>query len=262
MILGLIRNLVEVDSFWWVAGMSGVAVTSQGHIAYPYFVGVKVYRTTDMAHLYTIVTPTVTASPALVDVASKDEFLFSSDKNQNCIHVMKDSGSYSHNISVSWVPSRVAIHQFDLYVTDAGGDKVYKIHLDQNYTRISGDQVIMSYPTVDRPNYIYVNSARIAVTNVHTDNLVVSDINGTVLWTYGSYGTGDSQFRDPQGVTMDSFGRFLVCDCGNKRLHLVSAEGTYILQIPFPGCPKNALPLDGKLYISGSNYVRKYNIDY
>ena len=53
-------------------------------------------------------------------------------------------------------------------------------------------------------------------------------MNGTVEWTYGTYGTENGMFDRPYGVGMDSRGRYIVADFENKRIHLVSADGCFI----------------------------------
>jgi DNA-binding beta-propeller fold protein YncE len=42
--------------------------------------------------------------------------------------------------------------------------------------------------------------------------------DGTLLWSFGSQGTGDSQFESPTGVSVDQHGHIFVCDTDNHRV--------------------------------------------
>ena len=52
--------------------------------------------------------------------------------------------------------------------------------------------------------------------------------NGTLIKSWGSWGSGPSEFRAPHSLAMDSQGRLFVADRGNRRIKIFDQEGTYL----------------------------------
>src|SRR5204862_22496 len=50
------------------------------------------------------------------------------------------------------------------------------------------------------------------------------------LTQWGSFGTGNGQFRQPAGVATDALGDVYVADRGNNRIQAFTATGTYLTQ--------------------------------
>jgi tripartite motif-containing protein 71 len=48
------------------------------------------------------------------------------------------------------------------------------------------------------------------------------DTNGTFPKAWGSYGSGNGQFKNPYHVAVDGLGEVYVADSGNNRIHLRS----------------------------------------
>jgi DNA-binding beta-propeller fold protein YncE len=54
------------------------------------------------------------------------------------------------------------------------------------------------------------------------------DKDGKFIKSFGSYGYGNSQFRGPHSLAMDSRGRLFVADRGNRRIQIFDQEGKYL----------------------------------
>lgn len=137
--------------------ISGIALTSRHDLA------VVERRGSHRAALYSselvyIMTLSVTGANELLDIASSDDILFLTDVAASKIHVMRDNGSYVHDIPTGWQPYGIDVNGNYLYVVDRDGDKLYQIEINNDFIRVGSDQVILdqgpfnggpvlSYPT-------------------------------------------------------------------------------------------------------------------
>ena len=67
---------------------------------------------------------------------------------------------------------------------------------------------------------------RILVADSGNNRLQAFDAQGNVIAAYGSFGSGASQFKNPQGVAVASNGNVIVADHGNNRLQVLSFNGS------------------------------------
>jgi DNA-binding beta-propeller fold protein YncE len=68
-------------------------------------------------------------------------------------------------------------------------------------------------------------SDRILVVDSGNNRLQAFDTAGNFVSAYGQFGSGSSQFNDPQGIAIDRAGRIIVVDRGNNRLKALSFDG-------------------------------------
>ncbi|MDA1371936.1 MAG: 6-bladed beta-propeller [Proteobacteria bacterium] len=62
-----------------------------------------------------------------------------------------------------------------------------------------------------------------------TPNRVLKfDADGNYLFSFGEWGMGPGQFRQPHGLAMDSKGRLFVADRGNDRIQIFDQDGNFI----------------------------------
>ena len=91
-----------------------------------------------------------------------------------------------------------------------------------------------------------------------------------VLQTYfGSTGTGNGQFNNPQGIAVDSSGNIYVSDTGNNRVQKFDSSGTYVSKFGsagstdglFSGSRGIALDSSGNIFVAdlGNSRIQKFN---
>lgn len=227
----------------------GVTLTSQHNPAVLERVGGRadVYSS-QLIHLYQ-----VDASPAvgLVGIASKNDALFLVDSILNGIHVVREDGrAYSHMIALSWQPLYINIYGDELFSSHRDGNKLYKLMLDTNYTVLSSDLIITS--PLNAPNDIYVDSEKIAVTNMISRNLDVFRNDGTygLEWTY-------EDMVYPRAMDKDSDGNYIVLDCDSYNIQLISPNGSFIRYIleNIPSQTWGMARYKNTLFVTGINTI-------
>lgn len=229
----------------------GVTETSAGNLAIVEYKGphAGVYST-NLESLYPLA---ATGSKGFYDITSKEHHLFLSDWLASCIHVMRENGTYSHNISLTWQPGGIGIDvNNSLYVASYHHNAVYKIAMDGRYNRADNDAIFQQHPNVYRPSYVDVTPTKVAIGNVAWDTLLLVNINGTVEWNYGGTGTTDGKLDGPYDVSIDQFGRCIVADYFNKRIPLLSRNGSFIKNIAsdMDGRPIGLEVIGNILYVS------------
>lgn len=74
-------------------------------------------------------------------------------------------------------------------------------------------------------------------------------------------GAGDDEFNDPQGLAVDAQGRLYVCDRGNNRVKVYSADGKLLGNIPAEQPEQIAVhPKSGEIYVMGRPPERDYDV--
>jgi DNA-binding beta-propeller fold protein YncE len=168
-------------------------------------------------------------------------------------------------------------YDFTLETYDEAGNKsdtdVYvnvKYHIHDYILSLGNDYGVFASPnaiTVDSSNNIYM-------TDVFLNNVQKFDINGQLLSTWGSLGSGDGQFNSPQGISANTDGSLvLVADTLNDRIQVFDTNGIFQYTIGSSGYGDGELdnPMDihvvdegGSDYIyvvdSGNHRVQKFDI--
>ena len=109
----------------------------------------------------------------------------------------------------------------------------------------------------------------IYVTDYSNNRVQKFDGNGNFVLAFGSAGSGNGQFQNPRGITVDKSGNVWVVDLANYRVQEFDSNGNYLNQIAGGGWgPNNLLQYpksvlvdrSGNIWITDDNgEVREYN---
>ena len=107
--------------------------------------------------------------------------------------------------------------------------------------------------TTDAQGLIYVveNQSR---------RVVVVTVEGQVVRTLGSYGSGPGQLRDPMGVAVDGKGNVIVADDRNNRIVVFHPDGTST-HFAAPGHAFSVvIAKKNSLMVSGIGFIAEYSV--
>jgi DNA-binding beta-propeller fold protein YncE len=99
----------------------------------------------------------------------------------------------------------------------------YLFQIDSNAVPGGFDAGFIGWMAVDASNNIYL-------TDDENSRVVKLAAGGTYLSQWGSYGSGDGQFSNPEGITLDSSNNVYVADDFNYRIEKFDNDGNYLTQ--------------------------------
>jgi len=142
----------------------------------------------------------------------------------------------------------------NLYVADAAKQSVLVFDPAGNYVAkwqgpdwfLQPVAVAVSEPT-----------SRLYISDAGGHRIVVCDLAGHRLFSFGSQGSEPGEFRDPHGLAFDREGRLYVADTGNARIQVFEADGRFVRQFGSAGTTVNNLqkPWDVAFDQQGYLYV-------
>ena len=110
-----------------------------------------------------------------------------------------------------------------------------------------------------KPAYLAVNEKldRLYVSDGRENRIVVFDLKGRHLFSFGRRGGEEGTFNAPQGLAIDGQGRLFVADQLNARIQVFDAEGQFLYkfgdrgdqQWQFEGPKDLAFDGDGNLHV-------------
>ena len=165
-------------------------------------------------------------------VAMNSEGLLAvTDDENRCVHIFNKLGTLVRSIGKGVLSGYLRGIAFDLkgnvWVTDAGSNKVYKLSQDgrllQTIGHADGKSDHFHCPTgvsVSPEGLIYICDSGNHCVTVH-------DEEGMFLFAFGSKGSGPGCFDRPFDVTFGSDGLVYVTDRGNSRVCVWSKEGSF-----------------------------------
>ncbi|MDF1581430.1 MAG: 6-bladed beta-propeller [Desulfuromonadales bacterium] len=141
-----------------------------------------------------------------------------------------------------------------LYIADGQVGKVFVFGPER--------QPLFSFGTPEEitlPAYLAVNErlGRVYVSDAKGHRIVVYDLDGNYLFSFGQLGSGKGGFYAPQGLKFSADGELYVADQFNSLIQVFDAEGRFLRQFGERGdalsqfeSPKDlAFDSDGNLYI-------------
>lgn len=113
---------------------------------------------------------------------------------------------------------------------------------------------------LEHPVFLALDEARnkIYVSDARGHRIVVFDLGGKYLKSFGQWGARDGSFYSPQGLAVDKTGNLYVADMFNARIQVFDAEGKFLRKFGKRGdlqsnfeMPKGlAIDSDGNLHIT------------
>ena len=142
--------------------------------------------------------------------------IFVTDCNNDCIQVFNGEDlSFSHTIRHENIkrPCGIAVDSEGyLYITCFKNHKAYKLFTTGQY--------IHTIATINNSITLFlaIHHKHIYITDTNNDRVLIYDINGTQLHSFGTRGIGEGEFNSPRGIAVDTSGNLYVCDNGNNRI--------------------------------------------
>ncbi len=116
-------------------------------------------------------------------------------------------------------------------------------------------------PDLQLPSDIAIHKNRAYVVDGSNHRIVVYDLQGKFLFSFGSKGSKPGQFNYPVGIDAAKDNRVYVADSGNNRIQIFSDKGVYLSGFAVKNDGKRGRPIDvlrhsksGNLIVSNSNH--------
>ena len=75
------------------------------------------------------------------------------------------------------------------------------------------------------PRAVALSGEKVYIADTDAHRVLVLDLNGKIVRTWGAKGDKPGQFRSPAGIALDEKGSVYVADTGNHRIQVFDAEG-------------------------------------
>ena len=165
----------------------------------------------------TIVTPTSTfpprVKPVVPDYKTKSfPTVYCSKRSCN----LKSPGEL-------YCPRSMAIHHMtqNIYIADFGNDRMQVFSC-------TGDYLFMFSEEMNKPVGTCISQNKVFVTQNGSNCINVYELEGELIKSVGSEGSGEVQFKFPLGLDVsDRNNNIYVCDCRNHRIQILTEELKY-----------------------------------
>ena len=165
-------------------------------------------------------------------------------------------------------PQGVAVDDEDnILVADHGNNRIQKFTSDGKFLPAPDNSGLV----VPNSIAIHPRSKKVFVTITLYNCIYIMNPDLTFSNSFGSYGSGDGEFKVPYDVAFDSTGKVYVADCRNNRIQVFTAEGKYLRQFGRWGSEKGELSQptsisidrDDVLYVAeaGNNRISLFKCD-
>ncbi len=146
-------------------------------------------------------------------------------------------------------PSGIAVDSAgNIWVGDAGNNRVQEFTSEGVFVRKVGyggtgeGQFATSGIAPEDGMWLAFDSAgHLWVTDSGNNRVQEFSSTGTFMATFGTAGTGNGQFKYPQGIAFDSAGHMFVVDFGNSRIQEFTSTGTFIAKFATRGSGEGQL---------------------
>jgi len=132
---------------------------------------------------------------------------------------------------------------------------------DENNTTKKNGQQNSSTTELQLPSDVAVHKNKIYVVDGGHHRIVVYNLQGEFLFSFGNKGDKPGQFNYPVGIDAANDNRVYVADSGNKRIQIFSDKGDFLSSFPIKNEGERGRPIDvirhsqtGNLIVSSSNH--------
>ena len=90
----------------------------------------------------------------------------------------------------------------------------------------------------------------------------VAPVKGVLLRQWGSFGSGEGQFNEPEGMCV-SGGEVFVCGLDNRRIQVFARDGSFVRQWAVEGNPRDVAVSEGEVFVcdSRNNCIQVFGVD-
>jgi len=174
-------------------------------------------------------------NPRQAAVDKDVKFIYVADSKNNRVQKFYTNGTFVD----SWGSKGTGDGQFNLpisliidskgsiIVNDRGNNHIQKFDKDGNFllrfgSTGTGDGQFseVEHIATDKFDNIYVNDPQSGPNGSGNPRVQKFDNNGNFITKWGSYGTGDGQFKDPEHLAVDSEGNVYVSDKANNNIQV------------------------------------------
>jgi tripartite motif-containing protein 71 len=174
-------------------------------------------------------------NPRQVAVDSQVKYLYVADSLNNRIEKFDTNGVFvkswgsngTHAGDFNLPVSVIIDSDGDIIVNDRGNSRVQKFDTEGNLLlsfgstgRGDGQFSSVEHMATDKFNNIYVNDPQSPPIGSNNPRVQKFDANGNFITKWGSYGSGDGQFVDPEHLAIDSEGNVYVSDRYNNNIQV------------------------------------------
>jgi sugar lactone lactonase YvrE len=152
----------------------------------------------------------------------------------------------------------------NVYVTDAGSERVVKFTADGRFLRKWGTRGSGNGQFDDPVGIATDSSGNVYVTEASNHRVQKFTSTGSFIRKWGTRGSGNGQFRLPWGIATDRSGNVYVADLNNNRIQQFTANGTFLRKWGTQGSANGrfdspqAVDTDpgGKVYVADTGNAR------
>jgi|GEM_PF-1854001 len=186
------------------------------------------------------------------------------DKNSNAAYVMQFGGYGSGNGQLSSPRGTVIDASGNIYVADAGNNRVEIFNSSGVYVSQFGSAG-SGNGQFNTPSGIAIDATgNIYVTDSNNNRVQKFNSAGVYQSQWGIAGTGNGQFNTPIGIVIDGSGKFYVSDSGNNRIQVFNSSGVYVSQFGSAGNVNGyfsnpwfiSIDLTGNIYVADTGNSR------
>jgi len=106
------------------------------------------------------------------------------------------------------------------------------------------------------------SSGNVFVADQNNNRVLKFDQYGSLITSWGSYGSGSGQFDNPMGIAIDSASNVYVANRWGGRVQKFTNDGVWLLDWPTPSFSQiqgMAADSSNNIYVAGWNQTQKYN---